>query len=105
MIMATRSIAVDYAPVGIRCNAVLPGTVRTPMLEQVMPPDLPFDEALAEEGKLSPSGRVAEPEEIADVIAYLLSDRASYVSGAAIVVDGASTARCFAYPPIVGPQS
>jgi 2,3-dihydro-2,3-dihydroxybenzoate dehydrogenase len=45
-----------------------------------------------------PLGRVARSEEIADVVAFLLSDRASFVSGAAIPVDGAATARCYAYP-------
>jgi hypothetical protein len=41
---------------------------------------------------------VAQPEEIADVVAFLLSDRAGFVSGAAIPVDGGATARCYAYP-------
>ena len=57
-------------------------------------------EAIRQEGLLSPLGRVAQPMEVAEVVAFLLSDRASYVSGAAIVVDGASSARCFAYPPM-----
>jgi len=100
LIMATRSIAVDYAPFGIRANAVLPGSVHTPMLEQVMARDIPLEQALEREGTLSPAGRVATPEEIADAIAFLLSDRAAYVSGTTLTVDGASTARCFAYPPI-----
>jgi len=46
LIMATRSIAVDYAPFGIRANAVLPGSVHTPMLEQVMARDIPLEQAL-----------------------------------------------------------
>jgi NAD(P)-dependent dehydrogenase (short-subunit alcohol dehydrogenase family) len=100
VLQVCRSVAVDYGPYGIRCNAVLPGTIETPMLDAVLPPDLPHDEALRQEGALSPLGRVAQPEEIAEVVAFLISDRASYVSGASIVVDGASTARCYAYPPI-----
>ena len=93
-------MAVDYGPAGIRCNAVLPGTIDTPMTDSVLPNDVPREEALRREGELSPLGRVAAPEEVAEVVCFLLSDRASYVSGAQVVVDGASTARCFAYPPL-----
>jgi NAD(P)-dependent dehydrogenase (short-subunit alcohol dehydrogenase family) len=98
--IVTKGIAVDYGPFGIRCNAVLPGTMETPMLDVTMPRDIPRNEALRREGELAPLGRVAQPEEVAEVVAFLLSDRASYVSGAEIVVDGASSARCFAYPPL-----
>jgi NAD(P)-dependent dehydrogenase (short-subunit alcohol dehydrogenase family) len=68
------------------------------MLDQTMRRDIPREEAVRLEGELHPLGRVAQPEEIADVVAFLLSDRASFVSGAAIPVDGAATARCYAYP-------
>ncbi len=105
LIMATKSIAVDYAPHGIRCNAVLPGTVDTPMLDEVMPRDVPRDEALRQEGLLSPTARVASPNEVAEAIAFLLSTHSSYISGAALPVDGASTARCFAYPPLPRPPA
>jgi NAD(P)-dependent dehydrogenase (short-subunit alcohol dehydrogenase family) len=100
VLQVSRSVAVDYGPHGIRCNAILPGTIETPMLDAVLPADVPRDEAIRREGELAPLGRVARPAEIAEVVAFLLSERASYVSGASIVVDGASTARCFAYPPI-----
>jgi NAD(P)-dependent dehydrogenase (short-subunit alcohol dehydrogenase family) len=98
--IVTKGVAVDYGPFGIRCNAVLPGTMETPMLDVTMEKDVPRDEALRREGELAPAGRVAQPEEVAEVVAFLLSDRASYVSGAEIVVDGASSARCYAYPPL-----
>jgi NAD(P)-dependent dehydrogenase (short-subunit alcohol dehydrogenase family) len=100
IVQVCRSVAVDYGPHGIRCNAVLPGTIETPMLAALLPAGMPRDEALRREGALSPLGRVAQPMEIAEVVAFLLSGRASYVSGAEVVVDGASTARCFAYPPL-----
>jgi NAD(P)-dependent dehydrogenase (short-subunit alcohol dehydrogenase family) len=98
VVQVSRSVAVDYGPFGIRCNTVLPGTIDTPMLNQTMRRDIPREEAVRLEGELHPLGRVAQPEEIADVVAFLLSDRASFVSGAAIPVDGAATARCYAYP-------
>jgi NAD(P)-dependent dehydrogenase (short-subunit alcohol dehydrogenase family) len=96
--MISKGVAVDYGLVGIRCNAVLPGTVATPMMEAGLPPALPREEAVRREGQLAPLGRVAQSEEIAEVVAFLLSERASYVTGATIVVDGGATARCYAYP-------
>ena len=97
LIQATRSVAVDYGARGIRCNAVLPGTIDTPMLDIVLPPDMTREEALKREGEISPMGRVAQPAEVAAVIAFLLSDEASYVSGVGVTVDGATTARCYPY--------
>ena len=100
VLMITKSIAVDYGPFGIRCNSVLPGCIETPMTYATLPSDLERDEALLREGLLSPMLRVGQPEEMAEVAAFLLSDRASYVNGAEIVADGGATARCFAYPPL-----
>ena len=99
VVQVSRSVAVDYGPFGIRCNTVLPGTIETPMTEQVLRTGVPREEALRLEGELHPLGRVAQPEEIAAVVAFLLSERAAFVSGAALPVDGGATARCYAYPP------
>lgn len=98
VIMVTRGVAVDYGPFGIRCNAILPGTVETPMTYGVLPDDISREAAIRIEGELHPLGRVAQPEEIAEVAAFLLSEQASFVSGVAMPVDGAASARCFAYP-------
>ena len=95
-----RSVAVDYGPHGIRCNTVLPGTMDTPMTDSVLPPDLPREEALRREGELATLGRIAAPEEVAEVVCFLLSDRASYVTGESVLVDGGAAARCFAYPAL-----
>ena len=98
--MATKSIAVDYGAFGIRCNAVLPGVIETPMTYTTLPPDLSREEGMRREGLLAPMLRAGQPEEMADVVAFLLSDRASYINGAEIIADGGAMARCYAYPPL-----
>jgi NAD(P)-dependent dehydrogenase (short-subunit alcohol dehydrogenase family) len=100
ILMVTKSIAVDYGPFGIRCNALLPGCIETPMTYSTLPPELDRDEALRREGLLAPMLRVGQPEEMAEVAVFLLSERASYVNGAEIVADGGATARCYPYPPL-----
>jgi NAD(P)-dependent dehydrogenase (short-subunit alcohol dehydrogenase family) len=100
LLLATKSIAVDYAPFRIRCNAVLPGVIETPMTHALLPPELSREEAMRQEGLLAPMLRAGQPSEIAEVVAFLLSDRASYVNGAEIIADGGAMARCYAYPPL-----
>ncbi|TML89812.1 MAG: SDR family oxidoreductase [Actinobacteria bacterium] len=100
VIMTTKSVAVDYGAHGIRCNAILPGCIETPMTYATLPPELDREEGLRREGLLAPMLRVGQPEEIAEVVAFLLSDRASYVNGAEVPVDGGATARIFGYPPL-----
>lgn len=98
VIMASKQIAVDYGPFGIRCNAVLPGSIETPMTYATLSEDVPREEALRQEGMIAPQERVGQPEEIAGAVAFLLSDASSYVNGSALAVDGGSSARCYPYP-------
>jgi NAD(P)-dependent dehydrogenase (short-subunit alcohol dehydrogenase family) len=83
-----RVLAADYAGDGIRVNGVLPGLTRTPMNEWWLGDAGRVAEAL----RAVPLGRIAEPEEVAAVIAFLASDEASYVTGALWAVDGGLTA-------------
>ena len=81
----TKTAALDYATSGIRITAVCPGFVRTPMIEHAIGES---DEALAPLVKLEPMGRLGEPEEIADLVVWLCSDQASFVTGSSMVADG-----------------
>lgn len=83
-----RILAVDYVRHHIRVNAVLPGTTKSPLVTTLMEDPARRAEYVAK----IPMGRAAEPEEIANVIAFLASDEASYVTGAAWYADGGLTA-------------
>jgi NAD(P)-dependent dehydrogenase (short-subunit alcohol dehydrogenase family) len=85
-----RAMALDHADAGIRVNAVAPGTVDTALVRrnaaQVRPDDPAA--ALTDWGAMHALGRIAQPVEIATVVAFLLSDEASFVTGATWTVDG-----------------
>jgi NAD(P)-dependent dehydrogenase (short-subunit alcohol dehydrogenase family) len=83
--MLTKVLARDLAPHGIRVNAVAPGVVATAMTERASGND---PDMLARTMARIPLGRLARPQEIASAAAFLLSDEASYITGAELVVDG-----------------
>lgn len=89
----TKTAALEYAPLGIRINAVAPGTVDTPMGDgfAIARREDPFPDALVRQPH--PLQGIARPGQVADAIVYLASDRSSFSTGSTLVVDGGFTAQ------------
>jgi NAD(P)-dependent dehydrogenase (short-subunit alcohol dehydrogenase family) len=90
MIGLTRTAALEYAPRGIRVNAVCPGVIRTAMVERVIAGDPEVEAQLV---GAEPVGRLGTAEEVAASVLWLCSDAASFVTGHALVVDGGFVAQ------------
>jgi NAD(P)-dependent dehydrogenase (short-subunit alcohol dehydrogenase family) len=95
LMLATAGLAAAYGPRGVRVNAVNPSSTRTDRLQQGIEADarlhgLSIEEAQQRITARLPLGRMAEPQEVADVVTFLASPRASYVSGAIVSMDGAA---------------
>jgi NAD(P)-dependent dehydrogenase (short-subunit alcohol dehydrogenase family) len=92
----TRSLALDYARSGIRVNSVSPGSIRTPILEKAARgqngTDADVEAAYKRFGEAHPIGRIGEPEEVAELIAFLCSAKAGFCTGADYRIDGGLTA-------------
>src|SRR2546426_12778135 len=86
----TKSAALEYARAGIRINAVAPGAIETETMEQSIGNNKQLREALV---ALHPIGRPGKPEEIANAVIWLLSDKASFLTGHTLLVDGGWVSR------------
>ena len=86
----TRTAAIEYAPASIRVNAVCPGAIDTPMMDETFERFPGFREALL---GFVPMGRMGRPDEVAAAIAWLCSDAASFVTGECLAVEGGLLAR------------
>ena len=93
----TRSLAIEYAPKGIRVNCVIPGFIESPMMRGGIARRFgsdKVDDIVAERAARLPLGRLGTPHDVAKACAFLASDDASYITGAELVVDGGVTVAC-----------
>ena len=88
----TRSLAVQFAPNGIRTNAILPGPVETPLLMEWLVKD---DQAKKIRLARNPSGRFGKPDEVVSMAVYLASDESAWTNGASLVIDGGISVNYF----------
>jgi meso-butanediol dehydrogenase/(S,S)-butanediol dehydrogenase/diacetyl reductase len=87
----TRALALDHAGDNIRVNSISPGSINTPMLERSagnFAPGVPIAEVFRRWGKAHPLGRIGTPEEVAELAAFLVSDKAGFCTGGDYLVDG-----------------
>lgn len=84
----TKAVAADFVQQGIRCNAICPGTVESPSLQDRMRAQGDYETARAAFVARQPMGRIGQPEEIAALVVYLASDESGFTTGVAHVIDG-----------------
>ncbi|UQZ36857.1 short chain dehydrogenase [Paenibacillus sp. PK3_47] len=90
----TKSVVGEYAAQGIRANVVCPGCVYTPMMDRYAAEFSPEDPSLTEQmiSQMVPMGRYSKPEEVSELVLFLLSDRAPIINGSVYTIDGGQTA-------------
>lgn len=88
VVLLTKALALDHGPAGIRVNCICPGDVDTPMLRSEAAQLGESVDALLAESSRVPLGRVGRPEDVAEAALYLASDASSFMTGAALVIDG-----------------
>jgi len=93
VVQLTRQMAIDYAPFGIRVNAICPGTVDTPLLRHSAAESGDPERFLGGLASAHPIGRIASSDEIAQFFLFLSSDRARFFTGAILMIDGGFTAQ------------
>ena len=106
VVLMTKALAVEWASLGVRINAVCPGVIRTPMADRAIQAGGGLGGATPEESwkqlaASHPLGRVGEPEEVAEAVTFLSSDQASFITGVALPVDGGMEAGS---PPRLSPM-
>jgi len=89
----TKAVAVDHSKEGIRCNAVCPGYIDTPMLAQFFGDAGDVKSLKAKLDALHPVGRIGQPEDVSNMVLWLASDEAAFASGQLFVIDGGLTAQ------------
>jgi NAD(P)-dependent dehydrogenase (short-subunit alcohol dehydrogenase family) len=90
VVALTKTLALDHAPQNIRVNCICPGSIDTPMLRnaaQTFVPENP-EGAILEWGAIHPIGRVGTPQDVAELVAFLASDAAGFITGAPFLIDG-----------------
>lgn len=85
---AVRTLAREVAGDGVTVNNVLPGPILTDRMRELLSAAPDLDAAIAERGSRNPTGRVGDPAEVGDLVAFLASDRAAFINGASVMIDG-----------------
>ena len=100
MVALMKALALEAAPFGIRVNALLPGAIETPMLHREVAHAADPAAQLARFAEAHPLGRMGQPDDVAEVAAFIASDAARFVTGTCIAVDGGLMAAINTGPPL-----